>query len=78
MRAKRPSRAYQVSLLRDFRRKLVFVLAGHEYRAWQDPRIRTRVAYFYFDPAGLAINADLSVTELGSGVSSVMAAVALG
>jgi AraC family transcriptional regulator len=52
------------STLRDFRRKLVFVLAGHTYRDWQEPRIRTRVAYFYFDPAGLAINADLSVTEL--------------
>jgi AraC family transcriptional regulator len=52
------------SILRDFSRKLVFVPAGHEYRDWQEPRIRTRVAYFYFDPAGLAINADLSVTEL--------------
>lgn len=52
------------STLRDFRRKLVFVPAGHQYRDWQDPRIRTRVAYFYFDPAALAINADLGVTEL--------------
>jgi AraC family transcriptional regulator len=52
------------STLRDFRRKLVFVPAGYTYRDWQEPRIRTRVAYFYFDPAGLAINADLSVTEL--------------
>jgi AraC family transcriptional regulator len=52
------------STLRDFRRKLVFVPAGHEYRDWQVSRIRTRVAYFYFDPAKLAINADLGVTEL--------------
>jgi AraC family transcriptional regulator len=52
------------SSLRDFRRKLVFVPAGHKYRDWQEPRILTRVAYFYFDPAGLAINTDLSVTEL--------------
>jgi hypothetical protein len=52
------------STLRDFRRKLVFVPAGHRYRDWQEPRIRTRVAYFYFDPAAFAINADLSVTEL--------------
>jgi AraC family transcriptional regulator len=52
------------STLRDFRRKLVFVPAGHQYRDWQEPRIRTRVAYFYFDPAALAINADLGVTEL--------------
>jgi AraC family transcriptional regulator len=52
------------STLRDLRRKFVFVPAGHEYRDWQEPRIRTRVAYFYIDPAKLAINADLSVTEL--------------
>src|ERR1700674_4114829 len=52
------------STLRDFRRKLVFVPAGHRYRDWQEPRIRTRVAYFYFDPDAFAINADLSVTEL--------------
>jgi AraC family transcriptional regulator len=52
------------STLRDFRRKLVFVPAGHMYRDWQEPRIRTRVAYFYFDPAALAINPDLGVTEL--------------
>jgi AraC family transcriptional regulator len=52
------------STLRDFRRKLVFVPAGHKYRDWQEPRIRTLVAYFYFDPAALAINADLSATEL--------------
>jgi AraC family transcriptional regulator len=41
------------STLRDFRRKLVFVPAGHEYHDWQEPRILTRVNYFYFDPAGL-------------------------
>jgi hypothetical protein len=52
------------STLRDFSRKLVFVPAGHEYRDWQEPRTRTRVVYFYFDPAGLAMNADLSATEL--------------
>jgi AraC family transcriptional regulator len=52
------------STLRDFGRKLVLVPAGHVYRDWQEPRIRTRVTYFYFDPAALAINADLSVTEL--------------
>jgi AraC family transcriptional regulator len=52
------------STLQDFRRKLVFVPSGHEYRDWQEPGILTRVAYFYFDPAGLAINADLSLAEL--------------
>src|SRR5580704_18513897 len=33
----------------------IFVPAGHEYYDWQEPRLLTRVAYFYFDPAGLAI-----------------------
>jgi len=39
------------STLRDFKRKLVFVPAGHEYSDWQEPRSLTRVVYFYFDPA---------------------------
>ena len=39
------------STLRDFKRKLVFVPAGHEYSDWQEPRALTRVVYFYFDPA---------------------------
>jgi AraC family transcriptional regulator len=39
------------STLRDVRRKLTFVPAGHEYREWQEPRVLTRVVYFYFDPA---------------------------
>ncbi len=39
------------STLRDVRRKLTFVPAGHGYREWQEPRVLTRVVYFYFDPA---------------------------
>jgi len=39
------------STLRDFKRKLIFVPAGHEYSDWQEPRALTRVVYFYFDPA---------------------------
>ena len=42
------------STLRDFSRKLAFVPAGHQYHDWQDPRILTRMTYFYFDPAGLS------------------------
>jgi AraC family transcriptional regulator len=42
------------STLRDFRRKLIFVPAGHEYHDWQEPRILSRVIYFYFDPAELS------------------------
>jgi AraC family transcriptional regulator len=52
------------STLRDFKRKLLFVPAGHKYRDWQEPRIRTRVAYFYIDPAGLAINPELDFDNI--------------
>jgi len=38
------------SALRDLKRKLTFVPAGHEYYERQQPRILTRVVYFYFDP----------------------------
>ncbi len=55
------------STLRDFKRKLVFVPAGHEYSDWQEPRALTRVVYFYFDPSTMptlpqadAANAHLS------------------
>jgi AraC family transcriptional regulator len=46
------------STLRNYRRKLVFVPAGHEYRDWQEPRSLARSAYFYFDPAALPVEAD--------------------
>jgi AraC family transcriptional regulator len=39
------------SALRDARRKLIFVPAGHEYREWQAPKILMRAVNFYFDPA---------------------------
>jgi AraC family transcriptional regulator len=52
------------STLRDFRQKLIFVPAGHEYHDWQEPRALTRVVYFYFDPAGLAINSDLGSANI--------------
>ncbi len=39
------------STLRELRRKLAFVPAGHEYREWQQPRLRSRLIYIYFDPA---------------------------
>ena|ERR1700719_1795672 len=44
------------STLRDFTQKLTFVPAGHEYHEWQEPRILSRVAYFYFDPARLSVD----------------------
>jgi AraC family transcriptional regulator len=52
------------STLRDFRRKLVFVPADHEYQDWQEPRALTRVVYFYFDPTGLAISPELNFADI--------------
>jgi AraC family transcriptional regulator len=46
------------SSLRTLRRKLTFVPAGHEYREWQRPRVRSRVICFYFDPAKVPIHPD--------------------
>jgi AraC-like DNA-binding protein len=46
------------STLRNYRRKLVFVPAGHEYCDSQEPRSLARSAYFYFDPAALQVGAD--------------------
>jgi AraC family transcriptional regulator len=39
------------SSLRDLKKKLTFVPVDHEYYEWQEPRILSRVVYFYFDPA---------------------------
>jgi AraC family transcriptional regulator len=35
--------------LRDYRRKLIFVPAGHEFVDWQETRALPRLAFFYFD-----------------------------
>jgi AraC family transcriptional regulator len=48
--------------LRTLRRKLTFVPAGHEYREWQRPSIRSRVICFYFDPARMPIHSDAGPT----------------
>jgi AraC family transcriptional regulator len=50
------------STLRTLRRKLTFVPAGHEYREWQRPRVRSRVICFYFDPAKMPVHSDASAT----------------
>jgi AraC family transcriptional regulator len=54
------------STLRNYRRKLVFVPAGHEYHDLQEPRSLVHAAYFYFDPAALPVAADA-----GSGGTSL-------
>lgn len=51
------------STLRDFKRKLTFVPAGHEYYEWQEPRSLARVGYFYVDRAKMP-------THLETGVAS--------
>src|SRR5580704_7745899 len=40
------------SRLRDARRKLTFVPAGHQYHEWQQPRVLTRIVYFVRDRPG--------------------------
>jgi len=50
------------STLRTLRRKLTFVPAGHEYREWQRPRVRSRIICFYFDPAKMPVHSDASAT----------------
>ncbi len=49
------------SRLRDVRRKLTFVPAGHEYYEWQEPRALARVMYFYFDPAKMPTDPETGV-----------------
>jgi hypothetical protein len=44
------------STLRDVKRKLTFVPAGHEYREWQEPRTRSRIVYLYFDFAKMPLD----------------------
>ncbi|MBV8190532.1 MAG: helix-turn-helix transcriptional regulator [Alphaproteobacteria bacterium] len=48
------------SALRDVTRKLSLVPAGHAYYDWHDPRVLTRMLYFYFDPARLPAPAALA------------------
>jgi AraC family transcriptional regulator len=52
------------SSLRDFKRKLTFVPAGHEYREWQEPRTLARMVYFYFDPATMPIHPETGMQPL--------------
>jgi AraC family transcriptional regulator len=43
------------SKLRDVTRKLTFVPAGRAYHEWHEPRVLTRIVYFYFDPARMPV-----------------------
>jgi AraC family transcriptional regulator len=52
------------STLRDMRRKLTFVPAGHDYHEWHRPAVPTRVIYFYFDPAKVLFDLEPSDTNV--------------
>jgi AraC family transcriptional regulator len=52
------------SSLRDFSGKLTFVPAGHEYREWQEPRIRPRVLYVFFDVGQLRSHSGVEIRDL--------------
>jgi AraC family transcriptional regulator len=49
------------STLQDCSRKLVFVPAGHKYHDWHEPRTLSRVVFFYFNPAQLAVGSRSSL-----------------
>lgn len=52
------------SQLRNLTQKLTFVPAGHAYHECQEPRILSRVAYFYFDPARLSVDPELGLADM--------------
>jgi len=51
------------STLRDVTRKLTFVPAGRTYQEWHEPRVLTRIVYFYFDPASLPVPVEATVAS---------------
>ena len=53
------------STRREFSRRLTFVPAGGEFFGWQQPRILTRVSYFYIDPKGPLMDPELRFGEAG-------------
>jgi len=52
------------SSLRGFSGKLTFELAGHEYREWQEPCVRPRVLYVFFDARELHKHSGVETTDL--------------
>jgi AraC family transcriptional regulator len=51
---------------REFSRKLSLIPSGHAFHGWQNPRMLTRVTYFYIDPHSTLIDPELgfAATEL--------------
>jgi AraC family transcriptional regulator len=50
------------SSLRDLRKKLTFVPAGHDYHESQKPRIGSRVTYFYIDPSTMPVDSGVGAS----------------
>src|SRR5262249_14456103 len=48
------------STLHNLSGKLTFVPAGHGLHGWQQPRVLTRVSYFYIDPSGPLLDEGLT------------------
>ena len=63
------------SNLRDFRKKLTFVPAGHEYRECHDLRALSRVTFFHFDPTKMPVPAGTSTAALAPRIYFENAAV---
>lgn len=52
------------STLRDVTRKLTFVPAGHAYHEWHEPRVLTRIVFFYFDPAKMPAGSESGTSRV--------------
>ena len=52
------------SNLRDFRKKLTFVPAGHDYRECQELRALSRITFFHLDPSMVPLLSDDGVANL--------------
>src|SRR4051794_20806115 len=52
------------STLRDLRRKMTFVPAGHRFHEWQQPSLLSRATYVYFDPTRLPLELDLDHSDI--------------
>jgi AraC family transcriptional regulator len=52
------------SNLRDLTRKLILIPANNRFQGWQDPRVLTRVTYFYIDPKGPLLAPELGFEDM--------------
>ena len=52
------------STLQSLSGRLTFVPAGREFYGWQNPRVLTRVTYFYIEPDDLPLDEELRFSEI--------------